>query len=106
MQPARPTTSAAISATARRRGVILARSRRDPAVAGGAYDLADFEVLAQVIGQRGSQCLRAGVIRLTHPYATRGEVSGLASGAHDSDNVGRRHAAGQKLLNRETPKVS
>ena len=57
-------------------------------------------------GQRGSQCLRAGVIRLTHPYATRGEVSGLASGAHDSDNVGRRHAAGQKLLNRETPKVS
>ena len=48
-------------------------------------------------GQRRSQCLRAGVIRLTHPYATRGEVSGLTPGAH---------AAGQKVLNRETPEVS
>ena len=47
-----------------------------------------------------------GVIRLAHPYATRGEVGGLAPGAYHSDDVGRRHAAGQKTLNREMPKVS
>ena len=47
-----------------------------------------------------------GVTRLAHPYATRGEVGGLAPGAYHSDDVGRRHAAGQKTLNREMPKVS
>jgi hypothetical protein len=56
--------------------------------------------------QRRAQGPRARVVRLAHLHALRGEVSGLACGAHDSDHLGRLHAASQKTLNRETPYVS
>jgi hypothetical protein len=36
----------------------------------------------------------------------RGKVSALAAGANDSDDAGRGHAAGQKLLNREAPEMA
>jgi hypothetical protein len=56
--------------------------------------------------QRGAQGLRAGIIGHAHLHTARGEVIGLASGAHDGDDAGRGYAAGKKLLNRKTSKVA
>lgn len=46
-------------------------------------------------GERGAQGLGAGVVRLAHLHAARGEVGGLARGAHQGDDVGRGNAAGE-----------
>jgi len=57
-------------------------------------------------GQRRAQCVRFGIVRLAHVYATRGEVANCGSGAHYGDGAGWEHAAGQKLLNREAPEMA
>ncbi len=54
-------------------------------------------------GKRRAHCVRLGIVRLAHLYATRDEVGNCGSGAHDGDHAGWEHAAGQKLLNREAP---
>jgi len=36
----------------------------------------------------------------------RDEVGSSGTGAHDGEDLGRHHAASQKLLNREAPKMA
>ena len=44
--------------------------------------------------------------RVTPASAARDEVGNRGSGAHDGDDAGWEHAAGQKLLNREAPEMA
>jgi hypothetical protein len=47
-----------------------------------------------------------GVVRRADLHAHGGQASGLAPGAHHGNDVGGGHAAGQQLLNRETPHMA
>ena len=61
---------------------------------------------SRVTPASGAQCVRLGVVRLARLYAAPDEVGNCGSGAHDGDDVGRQHAASQKLLNREAPEMA
>jgi hypothetical protein len=57
-------------------------------------------------GQRRTQSFRAGVVGLAYPHCAIGEVGNFGARAHNCDDVGCGHAAGEQLLNRKTPQLA